>query len=78
MLITYDPDQNHVISAMLSTLPSTIKAKQTKLALWKHDQKLIDRVPSLDFLQQFCIIDQLFFRLNFLTIIGFISRIFPF
>lgn len=55
----YDPDQNHVISAMLSTLPSTIKAKQTKLALWKYNQKLIDRVPSLDFLQQFCIIDQL-------------------
>ena len=74
----YDPDQNHVISAMLSTLPSTIKAKQTKLALWKHDQRLIDRVPSLDFLQQFCIIDQLFFRLNFLATIGFISRIFPF
>lgn len=31
--VQYDPDQNHVISAMLSTLPSTIKAKQTKLAL---------------------------------------------
>ena len=33
MPLMYDPDQNHVISAMLSTLPSTIKAKQTKLAL---------------------------------------------
>jgi len=32
----YDPDQNHVISAMLSTLPSTIKAKQTKLG-WHYE-----------------------------------------